>query len=1361
MYFEVWLYDDEGLFWPIRPHTGGHGIDHCYGDFNGRLHRGIDIPCDQDTSVHAVEDGKIVHLADTDDYCTSVIVIEGAYTIEYAHVNAVDELKDDECIVAGQKIGSVIKCPHEDDLVTHLHFGIISMPNPNDTATWQGEENPLLVPLIPAPKYGSSPVINKDIRFRTNEPDSFIFSQDPYLNPNELKGKVDIVVNAYDNIDAEKNAGIYKIKYEIKDTSGNILEGQEKTLIEWNQQLPLGVICKKTKVDAIYESNCHYSPSLLLDLPSSDCHNMWYIVTNTKGSGKKEDINIAECWDTTRYPDGEYTVTITAWDARNSDAGKSEPTSIDVIVKNHHILPVPYFSQLGTDWCVMNSAAMVMQYRGERVHSWDFARILEKGPRQGIDLWDVCNNLGTCVNTLSESRLRIEQCCVETIKHSNFEDSIVRWIKDGKPIIFSFPYPDKHAVVVCGYSREEDGDYVFIHDPAGSMWDDTDDMFIRVSWEEFKGGYELVIRTVISPTGDSEPNPPVIALNIIRKQVSHKLQSPSGTVSESFLDLDKGIPYKTNQDLDLPGFDCPSSNCLRYLDDMTINGYQELNKDISGHFRYSAAERPQGNYQLVIKKEGEVIHREDLEFDHPWSEENRAFSDSLSIPLDRFEIGEVHLIMEAGGDKIGPIDFELRTISKPDLAITRLWFNENLGDPGDDVEIIFDVTNQGSDVANPCVDCLYIDGSKVVEFDSSGLAIGSELKLGETRTWYYLYKDVPGTPDPHKIKACADCQNSVTESDENNNCKSDTLDITPIPDFTPLDLCMVLDRSGSMKDSMGAETKIQGVKEAATGVVNVLLPRDRVSMVSFSDTATTDADLTSDFSAVKTKINQLSAGGDTSFGAGLELALDQFNKYGNPDHSPAILFMSDGEHNTAPAPDTFVTECKNKGIPIYTVGFAKTESEVDVTRLKRMSDETGGDYLFVSEIFDLQNIFLKLQHKASGWESIATYVGEVNEGETVTAGSFYVDPAIKDLRVTLNWPGSNLDLKLYDPFGTQLDFSAPNVIYSGDTKPEYVIIKDPQSGTWTAKVYGKRIGSSEEYYVLVTKYEPPEGTEFPVHNIDTGEDFATIQSAIDDMDTKDGHTITVDPRTYNEKVVIDKIINLTGVDRNNTIIDGMGGFKTLEILDAAGGCNVSNLCISNATEGIFANGLIIKADNCIVKDCIFTKNSGGIAVQHSMGTIIANNVIVNNLERGIYLETVSTGTIRNNMIKFNDNGIWGYRISNFSIFENNILDNVNYAIWTYDMAYSNIYLNNFINNTENGYSKDLTNIWNSPSKIAYSYNRGTYNNYLGNYWDDYSGTDANGDGIGDIHYNFIDSEKDAYPLMKPFENYILPTSAPP
>jgi len=42
----------------------------------------------------------------------------------------------------------------------------------------------------------------------------------------------------------------------------------------------------------------------------------------------------------------------------------------------------------------------------------------------------------------------------------------------------------------------------------------------------------------------------------------------------------------------------------------------------------------------------------------------------------------------------------------------------------------------------------------------------------------------------------------------------------------------------------------------------------------------------------------------------------------------------------------------------------------------------------------------------------------------------------------------------------------------------------------------------------------------------------------------------------------------------------------------------------------------------------------------------------------------------------------------------------------------------------------------------------------GNYWSDYNGTDSNHDGIGDSSYNFVESQQDNYPLMKPYSSPI-------
>ena len=45
--------------------------------------------------------------------------------------------------------------------------------------------------------------------------------------------------------------------------------------------------------------------------------------------------------------------------------------------------------------------------------------------------------------------------------------------------------------------------------------------------------------------------------------------------------------------------------------------------------------------------------------------------------------------------------------------------------------------------------------------------------------------------------------------------------------------------------------------------------------------------------------------------------------------------------------------------------------------------------------------------------------------------------------------------------------------------------------------------------------------------------------------------------------------------------------------------------------------------------------------------------------------------------------------------------------------------------------------------------------YLGNYWSNYTGTDADGNGIGDTPYDIEDDEHDNYPLVEPFEHYLL------
>jgi len=228
--------------------------------------------------------------------------------------------------------------------------------------------------------------------------------------------------------------------------------------------------------------------------------------------------------------------------------------------------------------------------------------------------------------------------------------------------------------------------------------------------------------------------------------------------------------------------------------------------------------------------------------------------------------------------------------------------------------------------------------------------------------------------------------------------------------------------------------------------------------------------------------------------------------------------------------------------------------------------------------------------------------------------------------------------------------------------------------------------------------------------------------------------------------------NDNAISGNNCSNNGCDG---IFLYDSSNNSISGNNCLDNGA-GI---DLYYSSDNSIAGNNCTNNEQTGIHLHGSRNSISKNNCS-NNYGDGIHLDGSDTACISNNNCSTNYRaGIRLHRSNDNSISSNTCSNNRDGILVFFNDSYSNgIYLNNFINNSNNiaTQSSMTTNIWSSPSKIEYTYSGKTFTNYLGNYWSDYDGSDADGDGLGDSPY-IIDSDEDDYPLVMPFTNYFVRT----
>ena len=163
----------------------------------------------------------------------------------------------------------------------------------------------------------------------------------------------------------------------------------------------------------------------------------------------------------------------------------------------------------------------------------------------------------------------------------------------------------------------------------------------------------------------------------------------------------------------------------------------------------------------------------------------------------------------------------------------------------------------------------------------------------------------------------------------------------------PMNLCLVIDRSGSMEGP-----PLEYVKQACSYVVDLLSPNDVLSIVTFEETVDVlmPPQRVTNKEPIKAGIQRLMAGNTTDLHGGISLAAQQVMQVTDPGRATRLIVLSDGDP-TAGIKDFsalvgLAGEVKSKGVTITFLGFGPDYNE---ELLASMAKKAGGNYYFIPQ----------------------------------------------------------------------------------------------------------------------------------------------------------------------------------------------------------------------------------------------------------------------------------------------------------------------------------------------------------------------------------------------------------------------------
>jgi Ca-activated chloride channel family protein len=172
------------------------------------------------------------------------------------------------------------------------------------------------------------------------------------------------------------------------------------------------------------------------------------------------------------------------------------------------------------------------------------------------------------------------------------------------------------------------------------------------------------------------------------------------------------------------------------------------------------------------------------------------------------------------------------------------------------------------------------------------------------------------------------------------------LDILPSPNLpgarAPINLSIVIDRSTSMQGQ-----RLDQVRTATLAILSELTPRDRASVVAFSDHAEliVSPQQAREMSSARARLSLLQAGGGTEIGQGLKLGLSQLRRNYIHDGVNHLILLTDGRtYGDEDLCLQLADIAASNGIVINSIGIGADWSDRLVDEI---TSRTGGDVKFL------------------------------------------------------------------------------------------------------------------------------------------------------------------------------------------------------------------------------------------------------------------------------------------------------------------------------------------------------------------------------------------------------------------------------